>query len=317
MRFKTRKIAIIGVGHVGSHCAFTLASQGLCEEIAMIDINQPKAQAQAIDLMDASIYLSHYVKTYAGSYEDLIEADICVICAAPPASAGQPRFEQALQTTKVMDQIIPHIRKSGFSGILINVSNPCDVITRYLFERLDLPASQVIGTGTSLDTARLKRVLSAELNLDCHSIQAYVLGEHGESQMVPWTNVGLAGKPLFDLMREDPEQYGRIDLSYIAERARHTCPVIRDGKGATEFGIGAAVAEIVRVIFHNEHRALAVSALLEGQYGQHGVYAGVPAVIGKDGVELVVEIPMSQAEQSDFRASCNAIRSFYEQAKEV
>ncbi len=315
MAFKTRKVAIIGVGHVGSHCAFSLATQGISDEIVLIDIDHPKAIAQAADLADAVAYLPHHVDVRAGSLADCRDADIAVVSAGPLPLATQTRTDTLGDTVAVMKQIIGPLAASGFEGILINISNPCDVITRYLYEKTGFPSRRVIGTSTALDSARLRRILSERLGVDQKSIQGYVMGEHGESQMVPWSNVSVGGKPLFEIMRQHPDGYGKLDLADLAGRTRRAGWVVLEGKGSTEFGIGTALAEVVKTILHNERKVLPVSVLLEGQYGQRGIYAGVPAVLGKDGVEDIVEITMTDGEKTEFAASCEAMCGFFEKTK--
>ncbi len=312
MAIKPRKVAIIGVGHVGSHCAFSLATQGICDELVLIDIDKPKALAQATDLADATVYLPHHVDVYDGSMQDCKDADVVVISAGPLPKAGQTRVDALAETIVIMNQIIDPLLESGFHGILINISNPCDVITRYLQEKTGFDSRRVIGTSTALDSARLRRVLAQKLDIDQKSIQAYVLGEHGESQMVPWSNVTVGGKSLLTLMNQHPETFGKIDLVDIADQARRAGWVVLEGKGSTEFGVGTSLAEIVKAIFHNERRILPVSVQLNGEYGQKNVYASVPAVLGCDGVIHIIEIEMTKDEKMEFAASCNAMKEFYE-----
>lgn len=312
MAIKPRKVAIVGVGHVGFHCAFSLATQGICDEIVMIDVDKPKAMAQATDLADAVAYLPHHVDVCDGSMQDCKDADIVVISAGPLPKVGQTRVDTLGDTIVVINQIIDPLVKSGFKGILIDISNPCDVITRYLQECTGFDSRRVIGTSTALDSARLRRVLSGQLNIDQKSIHAYVMGEHGESQMVPWSNVSVGGKSIWTLMGQHPDTYGRMDLVDIADKTKRAGFLVLEGKGSTEFGISTALAEIVKAIFYNERKILPVSVRLNGEYGQKEVYAGVPAVLGHDGVLDVLEIEMTKDEKMEFSASCHAMKEFYE-----
>ncbi|XOQ43225.1 MAG: L-lactate dehydrogenase [Clostridium sp.] len=309
---KTRKIVIIGAGHVGSHCGFSLITQGVCDELVYIDKDNDKAVSQAIDLADATVYLPHHVNVRAGGYDELADADIAVMAAGPLPDKNQTRMDTLGATIKEMKTIVGPMKDSGFSGILISISNPADVIAHYLQVRTGLPAKHVISTSTTLDSARLRRVLSERTGLDQKSIHAYVMGEHGESQMVPWSNASIAGVPLLELMKKYPETYGKLNLTEIAEEARKGGWVILYGKGSTEFGIGTALTEIVKTIFHNEQKILPVSCLLEGQYGQKDVYASVPAVLGADGVERIVEIDMTPEELKKFADSCETMRKNFE-----
>lgn len=314
MAFQTRKVAIIGAGHVGSHCALSLITMGECDELVMIDTDKPKALAQATDLADAAAYLPHHIRVTSGDYTACRDADIVVVCTGPRPRSGQPRADMLAQAVGVMKQIVGPVVDSGFDGIFLVLSNPCDVLAYYLQKMSGFPAGRVLATGTALDSARLRRILSRSLMVDSKSIHAYVMGEHGESQMVPWSNISVGGKPLLELMAENPDSFGRIDLTAVAALTRRCGMTVLDGKGCTEFGVGITAAEIIKTIYHDERKILPVSVLLEGQYGQKDVYAGVPAIIGRDGVSGIVEIRMSDAERADFAASCQALRNAYEAA---
>ena len=311
---KTRKIVIIGAGHVGSHCGISLITQGVCDELVYIDTDKDKAVAQAMDLEDATVYLPHHVNVRAGDYDELADADIAVMAAGPLPDKNQTRMDTLGATIKEMKTIVGPMKESGFSGILVSISNPADVIAHYLQVRTGLPAHHVISTSTTLDSARLRRVISENTGLDQKSIHAYVMGEHGESQMVPWSNVSIAGIPLTELMKKYPQKYGNLNLQEMADAARKGGWIILHGKKSTEFGIGTALTEIVKTIFHNEKKILPVSCLLEGQYGQKDVYASVPAVLGADGVEHIVEIDMTPEELKQFGASCETMKKNFELA---
>lgn len=311
---KERKIVIIGAGHVGSHVGYALVSQGLAENIIYIDIDNKKAFAQALDIFDSVVYMPHRAVVKAGDYKDIDDADIMVICAGPLPDISQTRMDTLGDTIAVMKDIISNIKNTKFAGIIINISNPADVITHYIQNKLNYDCKRIISTSTTLDSARLRRVLSEETNIDQKSIYAYSLGEHGESQMVAWSTVSIAGKPLFELMKENPEKYGKLNLNDIAERGRIGGWEILEGKGSTEFGIASSLAEVVRAILCNEHRVLPVSVYLNGEYGQKDVYASVPAVLGKDGVEEIIELNMTEEEKKLFDNSCKVMSENYKLA---
>lgn len=313
--FQTRKIVIIGAGHVGSHCAYSLAAHGACDEIVLIDIDEDKAIAQALDISDSVNYLPHRVDVHAGGYDELADADILVVSAGPLPDAHQTRMDSLGKTVEIMKTIVPKIKSADFKGILISISNPADVVAHYLQANLGLPAKRVISTSTTLDSARLHRVLSDRTGIDRRSIQAYVMGEHGESQMVAWSNASIAGKPLSDWMKKYPDTWGKLNLDEIAAAAKKGGWTILHGKHSTEFGIGTSLCEIVKTIYHNDHKILPVSVLLDGQYGQRDVYASVPTVLGKDGVEEIVEIDLTPEELSSFAASCDVMRKNFELTK--
>ena len=311
---KTRKIAIIGAGHVGSHAGYSLASQGLVENIVYIDIDKKKAFSQALDIFDSIVYLPHRIIVKDGDYSDIEDVDIMVICAGPLPNMSQTRMDTLGDTVAVMKDIISNIKKTKFAGIIINISNPADVITHYIQNQLNYDYKKIISTSTTLDSARLRRAISEEINIDQKSIYAYSLGEHGESQMVAWSTVSIAGKPLLELMKEKPEKYGKLDLNKIAEKGKKGGWEVLGGKGSTEFGIGASLSEVVKAIICNEHRVLPVSVYLNGEYGQKDVYASVPAVLGKDGVEEIIELNMTEEEKKLFDNSCKIMSENYKLA---
>lgn len=314
MSIEKRKIVIIGAGHVGSHAGYAIASQGLAEEIVYIDIDREKAAAQALDIFDATVYLPRRTIVRAGDYEDVKDADLLIVAAGPlpDMSKGQTRMDTLRQTVGILKEILADIRKSGFGGIILSISNPADVVAHYVQNRLDYPAGKVLSTSTTLDSARLRRALAEALRIDQKSIYAYALGEHGESQMVPWSAVTVAGKPIRELIAEKPEKYGKLDLNAVAAEGKAGGWHILGGKGSTEFGIGAAIAEVTRALFGDEKRVLPVSVLLNGEYGQRDVYASVPAVLGSEGVEEIVELRLTQEEQRQFDRSCGVMKENYQ-----
>lgn len=314
MSIKTRKIVIVGSGNVGSHCAFSLAIQGICDEIVMIDKIEKKANAEAVDLSDTVSYLPHYVKSKKGTFKDCEDADIVVVSLGIPPEDNKSRLDYLEDTIKEVNTIIDPILESGFNGIFIVISNPVDVIAHYIWKKTGFPSNKVFGTGTTLDSSRLRRILSDETGIDQKSIQAYCMGEHGDSQMVPWSHVYFGGKPLFDLMKEKPETYGKLNLDELAHKAANAAYEIIAGKGCTEFGIGVGLSEIVKAILHDEKRILPASTLLEGQYGEENVFASVPVILGKNGVEEVVEINLTEKEKSQFNHTCGILKEYIEKA---
>lgn len=317
MSLNKRKIGIIGAGHVGSHGGYSLISQGLVEELVYIDVDKEKAVAQALDLQDSSTYLGRRVKVYAGNYSDIKDADILIVAAGPlpDMAAGQTDRQQTLgATVAILKDIIPQIKASGFNGIIVNISNPADVVTHYLQEKLNWNPKRILSTSTTLDSSRVRRAIAEETGYDQHSIYAYALGEHGESQFVPWSNVTVGGKPILELIKEQPERFGKLNLDEIASRAKKAGWIILGGKGSTEFGIGASIANVVQAIFGGEDRILPVSTLLQGQYGQSGVYASVPCHVNNEGIAEVIELKLTAEEQAKFAQSCRTMDENYQKA---
>ena len=289
MSISNRKVVIVGAGHVGSHVGYALISQSLADEIVYIDSDRAKAVAQALDLTDATNYLPVRTKVTAGDYSDAADAQIMIIAAGPLPSGSQTRMDTLGQTIAILKDVTKSIKESGFDGIIVNISNPADVITHYIQHTLNWAPERIFSTSTTLDSARLRRAIAQEIGIDQKSITAYALGEHGESQMVAWSAVTIAG-----------------------DAGREGGWTILRGKQCTEFGIGASAAEVVRAIFYNENRVLSVSVLLDGQYGQHDVYASVPAIVGRDGIAEIIELHLTPEEQEKFNASCKTMSENYQ-----
>ena len=283
----------------------------------MIDKLEKKANAEAVDLSDTVSYLPHYVTSRKGTFEDCSDADIIVVSLGVPPEPNKSRLDFLEGTIREVDTIIEPIMKSGFDGIIVVISNPVDVVANYILEKTKLPKNRVFGTGTTLDSSRLRRILSHETGIDAKSIQGYTMGEHGDSQMVPWSHVSLGGKPIFDLIKEKPKTFGNLDLDDIEKRAAFAAYEIIAGKGCTEFGIGVGLTEIVKTILHNERKILPATTLLNGEYGQTDVFASVPVIMSKDGIEEIIEINLTNNEKEKFNNSCNIIRSYIEKSKEI
>jgi len=314
---QSRKIVIIGAGHVGSHCAFSLITQGDASEIIFIDIDKQKAAAQAGDIADAGCFMPHPAIVRSGDYGDCKDAAIVVLAAGVPRKPGQTRLDTMDDSVRVMKEIVDPLKNSGFEGIFICISNPADVIADYMRKRIGWAKHRVFSTGTALDTARLKRVFQEETGIDARSIQCFSMGEHGDSSMIPFSHVNIGGRPLFELMKEKPDVYGKLDLKVVLHRTRTIGMDIINGKHSTEFGIGSVLADMVKAIFHDEHRVMPVSALLEGEYGQTDLHVGVPAVIGKHGIEETIELHLTEEEQKLFDESCNVIRKHIALAEQI
>ena len=235
-----------------------------------------------------------------------------IIAAGPLPSGNQTRMDTLGQTIEILKEVTASIKKSGFDGIIVNISNPADVITHYIQHTLNWAPERIFSTSTTLDSARLRRAIAHETGIDQKSITAYALGEHGESQMVAWSAVTIAGKPLSQWRDEYPDTFGKLDLDALADAGREGGWTILRGKGCTEFGIGVSAAEVVRAIFYNENRVLSVSVLLNGQYGQHDVYASVPAIVGRDGIAHIIELHLTPEEQEKFDASCRTMSDNYQ-----
>lgn len=314
MAIKTRKVGIIGAGNVGSHLGLQLAVQGLADEVVFYDVNNDKAMGESLDLMDAVSYQPHHFEAYAGTIDDMKDADIMINASGKPRLPGQTRLDMmdgGIATTK---EFLPLIEKSGFDGIIISISNPCDIIAEYIQYKLGYPKNKIIGSGTALDSARLQYQLSDQLKINRRSLTAYLLGEHGDSSMIPWSHVTVAGKKLDELLAEKPELYKMDPKDVILEKVHREGYVENTTKGCTEFGVTSATAELVRAIYHNEHKVLPVSVYLDGPYGIKDSFASVPVKIGKDGVEDIIELHLTEEENAELQASIKVLKEHFARA---
>lgn len=316
MKISTRKVVIVGCGLVGSSTAFSLVTQGICDEVMMIDINTERAYGEVLDLRDSIEYLNKNVKVTLGSYEDCGDADIIVITAGAPPKPGQSRLDTLEMSAKITKSIVDPIMKTGFDGIFIAISNPVDIIAYYIYKMSGLPKNQVIGTGTAIDSARLQNYIADLAGVDPRSVNAYSMGEHGDSQMVPWSTVTIAGKPFYDVIQDNKDQIGEVDLDELVYKTTQKGWEILNRKGTTSYGIATACAGVIKAILNDENRIIPVSTLLEGEYGEEDVYAGVPTVLNRTGAFDVLEIHMSPGELSRFKESTRLLKEYNQKIME-
>lgn len=309
---KTRKVAIVGTGLVGSSTAFSLITQGICDEVLMIDINKEKALGEVMDLKHCIEYLNRNTKIKVGTYEECGDVDIVVITAGAPPKPGQTRLDTLDLSARIAESIVTPIMKSGFNGHFIIISNPVDIIAYYVYKLTGLPKSNVIGSGTSVDSARLKNFIGDLFNVDPRSVQAYSMGEHGDSQMVPWSHVYIGGKPFNKVIRDNKDRVGEVDLDKLVLDTARAGWEVYNRKGTTYYAIASATAGIIKAIINDENKIIPVSTLLEGEYGEYDVFTGVPAILNSKGVKEVVEIDMTEEELSKFKESNKIIKEYIE-----
>lgn len=310
MGLKKSKIAIVGTGLVGSSTAFSLITQGVCDEILMIDINEEKALGEVMDLNHCIEYLNRNTKVVKGSYSDCNDVDIVVITAGAPPKPGQTRLDTLDLSVKIVESIVNPIMKSGFKGHFIVISNPVDIISYHVYKISGLPKSHIIGTGTSVDSARLKNFIGDLLNVDPRSVQGYSMGEHGDSQMVPWSHVTVGGKSFYEILKDNKDRVGDVNLDELVLDTAKAGWEVYNRKGTTYYGIATATVGIIKAIMNNENKIMPISTLLEGEYGEKDVFCGVPAVLNSDGVKEVVEIHMTDEELNKFKASIKIIKEY-------
>ena len=299
-----RKVVLIGTGMVGMSFAYALVNQGgICNELVLIDINKVRANGEAMDLNHGLAFAKSNMKIYAGEYSDCKDADIVVIAAGVAQKEGETRLDLLQRNTEVFRSIITPVVKSGFDGIFLVATNPVDIMTRVTFELSRFGAAKVIGTGTSLDTARLRYLLGDYFTVDPKNIHGYVIGEHGDSEFVPLSQVMLATKSVAQLLDDKRNSYCREDMVKIEEQVRTSAYKIIEAKNATYYGIGMAITRIVKAILGDENSVLTVSAKLSGEYGGNDVFIGVPSIIGRNGVKELLELSLTQEEMEKFNRS--------------
>ncbi len=309
MSIKTRKVAVIGVGRVGSHVASHLVTRGLCDELVLIDTIWQKAESDRIDLRDAAAFCQHKMTISVGEYSDLDDADVVVVSACGGPLIEGDRLAELDNNATIIYDIAQKLQATKFNGVVITITNPCDVIAQYMHS---LTGYSVIGSGTLLDSGRLRAALSRETDISPRYIQAYCLGEHGNSQFVAQSHISFMGVPLQECIKNDSERFGGLDFDAIEKEVIQAGWDIYRGKKATEFGISAAASELIDAIFHDDGRVLPCSTLLQGQYGQQGIYASTPCVIHKEGVRNVLELELTADEKAKMDKTCAIIREYSE-----
>ncbi len=313
MRTDKRKVALIGTGMVGMSYAYALLNQNVCDELVLIDVNKERAIGEAMDLNHGLAFSGSNMKIYAGSYDDCTDADIAVICAGVAQKPGESRLNLLMRNTEVFKSIIEPVTASGFNGIFLVATNPVDIMTRITCALSGFNPRRVLGTGTALDTARLRYLLGDYLKVDPRNIHAYVMGEHGDTEFVPWSQAMVATKSIPELCEESHGSICSQELEQISEEVRTAAYKIIEAKNATYYGIGMALTRITKAILGNEHSVLTVSAMLRGEYGQSGVFTGVPCIINQNGIQRVLPLSLSDEEKEKMEQSCQILRRSYEE----
>ena len=313
---KTRKVGVIGLGHVGAHVAYSLAVQGIADELVLVDMKEQKLASEVQDLRDAAAYLPHRVTVNPGDFADLGDCDVIVNSVGKiELLETHDRLTEMDFTIAAVRGYVDKIKASGFDGVLINITNPCDIVTRELAMGLGLPKGRVFGTGTGLDTSRLLSALNRQTGIDHKSITAYMLGEHGALQFAPWSCVSFRGMPLDELAKTD-EKF-RFDRDALQKESIGGGWVTYAGKQCTEYGICTTAARMVHIVLHDEKAIMPASMELCGEYGEEGLFVGVPCLIGKNGVEQVIELPLTDEEKAKFHDCCEGIRKNMEHLKDI
>lgn len=307
-----RKAAIVGCGFVGSSIAFALMQRRLFTELVLIDVNRAKAVGEAMDLADGLPYTSP-MELYAGDYADAADAALIILTAGANQKPGETRLDLIGKNSSILKAILPQITALPFEGILLVVSNPVDILTYAAQKISGYPPSRVFGSGTVLDTARLKHKLGRHLQVDSRNVHAFIIGEHGDTELPVWSSANVSG---VDLNRYCHLQRGECHdaaMEKIYESVRDSAYEIIARKCATYYGIAMAVGRIAECVVKDERSILPVSVALEGQYGLHGLALSIPAIVGKNGIEEVLEIPLNSSEEQALLASANQMREVIRQ----
>ena len=310
---KKGKIVLVGTGFVGMSMAYSMLNRGGVEELVLIDIDKEKTIGEEMDLSHGLPYAPQKMNIKAGDYEDCKDAEIVVITAGVAQKPGQTRLELANVNTKIIKGITENIMRSGFDGVIIVASNPVDLMSYVVYKTSKLPKNRVIGSGTVLDTARLRYMIADYLNISSKNIHAYILGEHGDSSFVPWEYTYVGCKKLIDVMKY--KNYPIEDLEKIHKAVINSAYEIIEKKKATYYGIGMALNRIVRAILDDENSILTVSTYLEDEkYGQNNVFIGVPAVINKDGIRELVRLDLNNKDQEKLNNSCDMMKKMIKES---
>ncbi|MBW3110778.1 MULTISPECIES: L-lactate dehydrogenase [Bacillaceae] len=310
----TNKVALIGTGLVGSSYAFALLNQGIAHELVMIDLNKEKADGDARDLNHGLAFASP-MKISAGDYSDCKDADLVVITAGANQQPGETRLDLVEKNVKIFKNIVDSVMKSGFNGIFLVATNPVDILTYATWKFSGLPKERVIGSGTILDTARLRYLVGEHFDIDTRNIHAYIMGEHGDTEFPVWSHATIGASQLNELIDMNKETVQQ-ELEDIFVNVRDAAYHIIERKGATYYGIAMGLARITRAIFNNENSILTVSALLEGEYDQEDIFIGVPAIINREGIRKVVELPLNKKEKAQFIHSAETLKNVMKTAME-
>lgn len=318
MRFKDSKVAIIGIGNVGATTAYSIINQGLCEEVILIDVNQEKAYAEALDMQHSVFFMNRNIQVRAGDYSDCAEADVVIITAsAPMPKDSANRLQMLAPSIKIIKSIVTEVMASGFQGIFLVISNPVDIMTYYVWKLSGLPYHQVIGSGTTLDSARLCCELSQMYDLDAKSVEAYVMGEHGDSEIVSWNSATIGGKKIIDVMQDNLSRTKDVTREALRDKTVKSGWEIFNRKGNTSYGIAASVTAILKSILFNENRIYPVSVHLNGEYGLSDTFLSVPTIIDKSGAKEIVEIKLDQEELNALHQSADMLKEFYNHLNEA
>lgn len=308
MKNRVNRVALIGTGFVGSSYAFALLNQGVTEELVLIDLNKEKSEGDAMDLNHGMSFAPSPTKIWFGSYEDCKDADLVVITAGAGQKPGETRLDLVEKNTRIFKGIIDQIMASGFDGIYLVATNPVDILSYAVWKFSGIPQERVIGSGTILDTARFRFLLGEYFKIDSRNVHAYIIGEHGDTELPLWSHADIAGRKISDWMNTS-DKYNQEDLNEIFTNVRDAAYHIIERKGATYYGIAMGLVRLTKAILQNENSVHTVSAYLNGEYGHQDVYVGVPAIVNRSGIRGIIQLELSEDEKKKFDHSVNILKN--------
>lgn len=303
---KDSKIILVGDGAVGSSFAYASTILGIGRELGIIDINEKKAEGDAMDLSDV-LSFTNPKHIYKADYRDCKDAEIVVITAGIPQKSGESRLDLIEKNLKIFKDMIGQIVDSGFDGIFLVASNPVDILTYATWKYSKFPSNKVIGTGTTLDSSRFKKEIANLIGIDPRSVEAFIMGEHGDSEFAVWSHTNVGGMPLYEWVKSHSETDEK-ELLDTFEKVKNAAYEIIDKKGATFYGIGMALARIVEAIINDQNSVFSTSSYLDGEYGLEDIFIGAPSVIGKNGVKWVLEVPLTDIEDERMKESAKTLK---------
>ncbi|MCA1037320.1 MULTISPECIES: L-lactate dehydrogenase [Bacillaceae] len=304
---KVNRVVVIGTGAVGCSYAYSMVNQGAAEEIVLIDVNEAKAEGEAMDLNHGMPFAPSPVRLWNGTYDDCREADLVVITAGLPQKPGETRLDLVAKNTGIFKTIVKQIMASGFDGIFLVATNPVDILTYVTWKESGLPKERVIGSGTVLDSARLRFKLGEYFKVDTRNVHAAIIGEHGDTEFPVWSHSSIGIESLGSFLKRK-EDVNPDCLEKIFVNVRDAAYDIIQRKGATYYGIGMSLARITKAILHNENCILTISAYLDGEYGEKDLYIGVPAIINREGIREIIEIDLNEKEKEQFSTSAKVLK---------
>lgn len=302
MAVHVNRVVLIGTGLVGSSYAFAMLNQGVSEELVLIDLNKEKSEGDVMDLNHGLAFAPSSTRIWFGDYEDCKDADIVVLCAGANQKPGETRLDLVDKNLKIFKNIVKNVMDNEFNGIFIVATNPVDILSYAVWKYSGLPQSQVIGSGTILDTARFRYLLAEHFDVDTRNVHAYIIGEHGDTELPVWSHADIGGMPILDTVTDQEV----LDSLFVS--VRDAAYQIIERKGATYYGIAMGLVRLTKAIIHNENSILTVSCFLNGEYGEKDVYIGVPAIVNSKGIKKVLELKLNEKETKQLKHSVSVLK---------